>query len=210
MRKTIIAIMLALALVLIPVGSALAATSQNVTVTANPVYLAFTVEADDMGTDWPINGLAAGDGLIRPNTTYFANPLDDEGAPTAGGVLGTECWFTFDNDSNVDIDIYCMMSDFVVGGMTNSAGGYTSNGATAFGASGYFEGGLWDGDAETFPKVAYSAKFIDGLDKQGGADEDIKWGIALLTQDDDFASADSTESTVTCTAVEAGATAPTP
>jgi hypothetical protein len=205
MRKTILAIMLALALVLIPVGSAFAAPVP-VTVTATPVFLSFTAKADDAGTDWPINDLMTtpvppeGDGLIRPATTYYSNPTADMTPPTPTGVKATECWFTFDNDSNVAIDITCKMSDFVTGGMTNTELGYADTvGAGKFGASGYVSGAAFA--AVIFPRDTESAKFIDNLPKDVGSDT-IKWGIALLTQSDDFASATPTVSTVTCTALE--------
>ena len=198
MKKTLIAIVLALALTLIPVSSALAANPETATVTCTPVVLSIDLGATG---DWPVNNVGGGDALVRPDTLYYSNPVGDETAPS-GTVLVGECHFTFTNLSNVAIDITCNMSDFVGGdASTNSDGGYTSNGATTFGASGYYEGGAWTGGAVTF-QVAGSGLFIDALDESGGADDDIMWGIAMTTQSDDFTLTTNMVSTVTCTATE--------
>jgi hypothetical protein len=218
MKRTILAIVLALALVVIPVSSAMASTSKDVTVKAKPVHLSFTALNDDAGTDWLVNDLLAipvgdeGDGFVRPNILYYSNPLGDTTAP-ANPVVDGACYFTFDNNSNVAIDIYCKMADFTTLGagipMVNSEGGYTDNaGPNEFGASGYVKDGAWGpGPGVIFPRVLYSAKFISALAKQGGADT-IKWGVALLTQLLDFDTDQNQESILTCTAVEAGKAAP--
>jgi hypothetical protein len=192
LKRTLIAIVMALALMLIPVGSALADSSVNVTVTATPGYLSIDVAP----TDWTINGIS-GDGIVRTGTTYYANPLGDETAPT--GISDGECRFTFTNDGNLDVDITCNMDDFSGGdaNMTNSDGGYTSNGNTSFGASGYYSGGTWDTDAVTFASSG-SSTFISGLT----VSNTIKWGVALLTQTDPFAGSAASSSIITCTASE--------
>jgi hypothetical protein len=143
----------------------------DVTVTATPGYLSIAVDP----TDWTINAIT-GDGIIRPNTTYYANPLGDT-TPPSGTVLDTECRFTFTNDGDVNVDVTIAMSD--LGTMTNGGGGYTANGATSFGASAYISGLAWPGGAITLATAptAFETAFAPGS---------VKWGVALLTQTDSF------------------------
>jgi hypothetical protein len=78
LKRTILAIMLALALVAIPVSTVLAATSQDVTITATPTFISIT------------NAPASHDfGVVAAS-----------GTPNTG-----ETNFTITNDSSVDIDI---------------------------------------------------------------------------------------------------------
>ena len=77
MRKTLIAILMALALVVIPVGSAFAATTAAVTVTATPTFISIT----NLPTSWGI-------GVVAASTT-----------PSTG-----ETNFTITNSSSVPID----------------------------------------------------------------------------------------------------------
>jgi len=197
MKKTLIALLLALALVVIPVSSALADSSVGVTVTATPGVLSISLIGPDT---WPINGVKAGDGVIRTDTLYYSNPLGDETAP-ADPVVDGACLFKFSNDSNVSIDITCDMGDFVlaaggtdIGYMDNSDGtGYLDNGPTEFGASGYAsEAAL---SYVTF-KTTGSSTFITNLAATGSK----MWGVALTTQEDAFTSIDAIKSTITCTA----------
>lgn len=77
MRKTLLAILLALALVVIPVGSALAATSADVTVTATPGIISITVD----------------------NPTYDFGAILENTTPST-----TTNYFTIDNTSTVITD----------------------------------------------------------------------------------------------------------
>ena len=193
MKKTILAILMAVALIVIPVGNALAASSVDVTVTASPAVISLTV----LPTTWDINDEVAGDGLVRINTTYYANPTGDETAPN-NPVVDGDCRFTFTNDGTVNIDIACDFADFTSGdAMQNSEGGYTVNGANDFGASGYASGAAWPGGAVDFLSTG-SAEFIDDLAVSGT----IMWGAAILMQSGDFVSAVTMDSTITCTATE--------
>ena len=134
MKRTLFAILLALALVLIPVGSAFADTDATVDVTAHPSILSIT----NAPATWEVNGLVTPGIKIARNTTYYANPLGDTTAPTGGGVLDGECNFTLTNTGDVAADVTIAMTD--LGTMTIVAGGYTVNGATSFGASAYISG----------------------------------------------------------------------
>lgn len=81
MKKTLIAVLMALALTVIPVGSALAATSQNVTVTATPTFISITNDSAT-GNNFDFGVIAASS---TPDTT--------------------EDYFTVTNDSTVNIDV---------------------------------------------------------------------------------------------------------
>jgi hypothetical protein len=81
MRKTLIALLLAVALTVIPVGSALAASTQDVTITATPTFISIT------------NDSATGN-------NYNFGVVAESGTPGTG-----ETYFTITNDSTVDIDI---------------------------------------------------------------------------------------------------------
>ena len=101
MRKTLIAILMALALVVIPVGSVLAANSADVTVTATPTYIALT----NSTTTWPI-------GMVSENQagTYWwkgsapSFPLGDAG-----------CTSTITNTGNVAENINVHAHNFLGG-----------------------------------------------------------------------------------------------
>lgn len=208
MRKTILAILLALALVLIPVGNAFAASSVDVYVYATPMILSLTVSP----TGWYINYADTtdghsgsdydpwGDNITRPNITYFSNPLGDNLTPNVvspGTTDNTECLFLFTNNSGVSIDISCTMSDFVGGDqMVNGEGGYTANSDNVFGASGYVSGADWTTDAVN---LSYSDNV---LVTDLGDTLDIWWGIALLTQQDAYSTPGTMTSTILCTAAE--------
>jgi hypothetical protein len=197
MRKTLLAILLALALVLIPVGNAFAASSVDVYVYATPMILSLTVTP----TNWYINSLGPlagtyGDNITRPNTLYYSNPLGDNVSPS-DPVVNAETHFMFENNSGVAIDISCRMTDFINGDlMQNGEGGYTINSANVFGASGYALGDSWPADAIIF-------SYSDNVLVTDLADSDnITWGVALLTQQDAFTVAGTMTSTITCTAAE--------
>lgn len=204
MRKTILAILLALALVLIPVGNAFAASSVDVSVYATPMVLSLTVAP----TDWYINGVGPsgptyvpfGDNKTRPDTTYFSNPLGDNLTPDAyGNVADNETHFMFINSSGVPIDISCRMSDFVGGDlMQNGGGGWNATPTdNVFGASGYVFNTTWPTAAVNFPATSDNTLVTNLLDS-----DNITWGVALLTQQDAFNVAGTMTSTITCTAAE--------
>lgn len=190
MRKTLIAILIALALIVIPVGSALAATSQNVTVTATPKFISIT----NTPTDWNIGGTSA---KIDKSTTYYSNPLGETTAPSAL-VADGECKFTITNTSNVAINITVNFPNFTGGdAMTNINTGYANNGANQFGASGYISGMTWPAGA-----VILKSSASDALKTNLAASTNLKWGIAIKTQSDDWTSGSEMSSTVTVTATQ--------
>ena len=99
MKKAIISITLAVALLMIPAGAALAATSQAVTVTATPSYVSIS---NDPST-WPIGAVNASSSYWSKNATPTF-PLDDG-----------ECYFTVTNDGSVAVDITVTGANFTGG-----------------------------------------------------------------------------------------------
>lgn len=209
MRKTILAILLALALVLIPVGNAFAASSVGVTVVATPAILSIDVTPLSWCINWADTAgghsgpayLPYGDNVTRWNTLYFSNPLGDNVTPTSLGAVGdTECLFTFTNNTIAPIKITCKMGDFVGGDlMKNGGGGWnltpTDN---VFGASAYVSNTAWPTAAVT---LSYTDNLtVPSLAASPGPGNTIKWGVALYTQADAFTVAGEMNSTITCTA----------
>jgi hypothetical protein len=101
-KKTLIAILLALALVVIPVGSALAAPSAGVTITATP---ATYVSISNDTPSWAV-------GTVDKSTDYWWKgsaptwPLGDGG-----------CTATISNDGNVTENIAIKGANFTSGGV---------------------------------------------------------------------------------------------
>jgi len=185
------------------VTPALADTSDDITVTAAPAYIAISIAHDT----WTINGLGDNDpalnsfGVIVPATTYYSNPIDDAVdtvAPSAT-VLEAECYFEIANSSTIITDITANMVHFTGGdAMQNSDGGYTDAEAGEFGASTYIEGAAWTGDAVILANSGSGA-----MEEDLAATTNLFFGIAIKTQSDAWASADNMTSTVTVTATAA-------
>jgi hypothetical protein len=95
MKKTILAILLALAMVLMPVGSAFADTTAGVTITATPTYIALT----NSQATWTM-------GTIVENTTYYWTA---DGLVPAEPLSDGDMKSTITNTGSVteDIDIKC-------------------------------------------------------------------------------------------------------
>lgn len=177
-------------------GIVLAADSDTIEVTANPVFISISVSPDT----WTINDLLdpavgkVGDGKVRYNTQYYANPLGDTTAPSAT-VLDAECNFTLTNTSNVHTDITLNFPNFAGGdAMTNSNTG--SNGATSFGAYSWYSGLTYTN------KVVSKATGSDVLISNLGETTNKKFGIEIKTQSGKFTSATAMTSTVDVSAVE--------
>jgi len=191
LRKTILAILLALALVVVPIGSVSAASSQDVTVTADPLFLSIT---NSPGT-WTINGIGGGSGWINVNTTYYSNPLGDTTAPSAT-VLNTECYFTVTNAVGADTcDLTVTWGDFAGGSanMTNSNDG--TNGVNTYGAYCWYEGMTYAN--KVIVKDSGSDKMYDaGL----AAGSSLKWGVEIKTRTNAWTGGSASTSTLTITA----------
>ena len=176
-------------------GIALAADTATITVTANPVFVSISVSP----STWTINGVGPlvgkiGDGKIRKNIVYYANPLGDTTSPSATVVDG-ECNFTLTNTSNVITDITLNFPNFTGGdAMTNSNTG--SNGATSFGAYGWYSGMIYSN------KVIAKASGSDILMGSLGATTNKKFGMEVKTMSNTFTSATAMTSSVQVSAAE--------
>jgi hypothetical protein len=182
-RKTLIAILIALALVVIPVGSAFGA---DVTVTATPSY----VTLNNTPITWDVGNAGT---KILPNTTYYSNPLGGTTPPSAT-VLDGECHFTADTTgSTVNTTLTVTWGTFTGGGcdMTNSDTG--SNGATTYGAYCWYSGMTYTN------KVVVKSTGSDAM-KSAHAPGSVKWGVEIKTRTNDWTSGTASTSTLTITA----------
>lgn len=188
MKKLLISLALVLVLVvgfIIPVS---ADTSDDVTVTATPEFIAIT----SAPTTWTINDLT-GSGVILVDTVYYANPGGDTTPPSATVVDG-ECNFTITNTSTVATDITCTWGSFTGGDgdMTNSDLG--TNGATTYGAYSWFSGDTYAS------KVIIKSTGSDVGKNALGATTNIKWGCEIETRTNAWTGGSSSTSTLTVTA----------
>ena len=188
MKRLVLPLVMVITLAILPASGALAATSQNVTVTAIPGV----VSISNAPSTWTINGITKS-GVISANTTYYSNPLGDNITPSATVAAG-ECYFTVTNSSTVNITLTVNFGDFSGGdAMTNTNTGSATT--TGFGASSYYDG------------MTYSSKVIA---KSTGSDAlianvanttaSLKWGLEVKTRTDEWSSGDAQTSTVTITA----------
>jgi hypothetical protein len=189
-KKLLISIILAVALLLIPVSGVFAATSQNVTVTATPAYIAIA----NAPSTWTINDVAgAGGKTIAVNTQYYSNPLGDTTVPSDPVVDG-ECRFTVTNTSSVAIDLTVNFPDHANGdASTNSNDG--TNLLGTFGAYSYCTGMTYS-SGKVLAKASGSSAMKSGL----AATTNIKWGLAYKSQSNAWTSGTAMTSTVVITA----------
>ena len=189
-RRTAVAILIAVTLVLSGVLPALAATSQDVTVTATPSYIAIS----NGQATWTINGIA-GSGVIEPSTTYYANALGDTDVPDAT-VGATEGYFPITNTSSVDITLTVDMENFA-GGDANMTNGETgSAGATSYGAYSWYEGQTYAN--KVIIKTNGTGSDVLWTSPTPGADIDL--GAEISTQTNAWAGGGSSTATLKITA----------
>lgn len=192
MKRLIISVMLAVALLLVPVAGALAATSQNVTVTATPSFISIT----NTPNTWNIGNVgSATDALIATSTTYYSNP-GGATTPPSGTVLDGECRFAVTNTSTVATNIVVNFPDHT-GGSASTNGSGTA-GANAFAAFGYVSGELFSA------KVTLLATGSGNLISSLAAGTGFKWGMQYDSQTGDWTSGDQMSSTVVMTATASG------
>ena len=193
MKRILFTLLAVLALVLsigVPVFGA-AGTTQDITVTATPKYLAIEIDV----LTWVINGIT-GTGVIDPSTTYYSNPIGDTTAPTATVVDG-ECRFTVDNTSTVHTNLKLHWHTFTGGdaNMINVDTGAAD--ATHFAGFCYLSGALLSA------KVQVTIADIE-VKHDLGETTDVKFGLQIDTQTGAWAGGDPSTATVTMT-VEAHA-----
>jgi hypothetical protein len=174
--------------VMIP-SVAFASTSQNVTVTGAPSFIAIT----NTPSTWTINGASDnGSGYILPATTYYSNPVLGTASPGAT-VNDTVCEFTVSNASaTVPMTLTVTWSAFTGGdAMINTNTG--SANATAYGAYCWYSGMTYSG--KVVAKTAGSS-----LMKSSWSSATLKWGVEISTMTGAWTSGTAETSTITITA----------
>lgn len=193
LRILFTSMMLVVVLIATLVLPTMAADSQDVTVTATPLYLAIT---NDPST-WTLNDAGGGSGTISPDTIYYSNPLGDT-TPPSSTVLDGECRFTVTCSSGATTcDLTVNMGDFSGGSanMTNSDDG--TNGATSYGAHSWYSGMSY-GSKVVMKTTGSSTLYATGL----AADASLKWGAEVETQTNAWSGSSSSTATMTITATE--------
>jgi len=193
-KKLLIAVMLVLALVLVPVTPAFADTSQEVSVTATPAFIGIANAPDN----WTVNDIVGvgTKGVMAVDTVYYSNPLGDCDVPSDPVVDG-ECRFTITNTSTVITDLTVNFPDHA-GGDASTNSDLGTNDTTKFGAYVYCTGMTYS-SGKVVCKKAGSAAMKEDL----AATTDIKWGITYESQSDAWTSPTPMTSTVTITATAA-------
>jgi len=186
----LLSVVLALALFMGLSIPAFAATSQDVTVTGTPSYIAIS---NDPAT-WTVNE-ETGDSLMDTSTEYWSNPLGDTSTPSDPVVDG-ECRFTITNTSTVITDLTVNFIHFTGGdAMQNSGTG--DGGAGTFGAYSYCTGMTY-----STGKVVADNAGSGAMKASLAASTNIKWGVSCDTQTDVWTSPDAQTSTITITSTE--------
>ena len=191
MKRLLIAVILVIALLALPVSGVLAATSQDVIVTATPAYISIT----NTPSTWIINGITKS-GVIAANTTYYSNPVGDNETPSATVAPG-ECYFSVNNTGTVNATINVNFSDFTGAGdyMDNSNAG--TNTDNTFGAWSYYDGMTYTAkvQADESGSAAWSDNLTPGTP--------LGWGLEICTRETEWTSSENMTSTVTITAAVA-------
>lgn len=181
---------------IVPASGALAATSQDVTVTATPGFIAIA----NSPTAWVINDVDdAGGKTIAVSTTYYANPGGDTTAPSSTVVDG-ECRFTVTNTSSVITNIVVNFPDHT-GGDASTNSDLGTNDTTKFGAYAYTSYGSlnYSSTGKVIAKTTGSDNLISSLT----ASTNFLWGLAYESQSNDWTSGTAMSSTVVITATPA-------
>lgn len=201
-KKIGIALIMAVAILasLLPATPLFAATSEGVTVTATPAFIA----CDNDPATWTLNDIV-GDGVspkgtIAIDTIYYSNPYGDGDSPAdvqdgeeADTVIAGECRFTLTNTSTITTDMFVHIGSFSGGSanMTNSDD-TGANGATTYGAFSYCTGMTYS-TGKVVCKSTGSAATKEDL----APTTNILWGLALETQTDAWAGGSASTATMT-------------
>lgn len=188
-RRILVGVLLAMVLTLTPALPTLAASSDDITVTATPAYLSITVSPDTWAPNDIVGDGVTPKGSIAPDTVYYANPLGDATVPSDPVVDG-ECRFTLTNASTVATDVTINFPDHTGGdASTNSNTG--ANGATTFGAYSYCTGMTY-----STGKVVAQASGSDPMKENLAATTNIKFGLTYESQTNEWTSGTAMSSTV--------------
>lgn len=193
MKRLVISFIVAMALVIIPVSVALAATSQDVSVTAQPGYIAIS----NSPAAWVINDVADATGkYIAVDTIYYSNPLGDTSIPSDPIVDG-ECRFTVTNTSGIATNIVVNFPHHT-GGDASENSDLGTNDTTKFGAYAYTSYGSLN--YSSTGKVIAKNTGSDALISSLPATTNFMWGLAYESKSDAWGSGTAMTSTVVITA----------
>ena len=184
MRRLIVVVLAVLAMVIGMAVPAMALTTVDVTITAQPAYIVVT----QAQTTWVLNGID-GDGatpkfFIIPNDTYYANPAgaNGDGTPPSATVLNTECYFDLvTTGSTLPLDLTVNCSDFAGGGAAMTNSGNSTIGPTAYVGYCWGEGATYatiGAGNRTLMLTAASGKMKSGLTETAS----WHWGADIATQ----------------------------
>lgn len=193
MKRILVAILLVLALMSVGTMPALAAPSDNITVTVTPAFLSISIAPDTWAPNDIVGDNVTPKGTTAPDTVYYANPLGDATIPSDPVVDG-ECRFTITNTSSVATDITVNFPDHT-GGDASTNSNLGTNGATTFGAYSYCTGMPYSTD-----KVIAKVTGSDPMKTNLGATTNLKFGLTYETQTNAWTVATAMASTVNVTA----------
>ncbi|MBA7625534.1 hypothetical protein ES703_32965 [subsurface metagenome] len=191
MKRLVISVIVAMALVIIPVSGVLAATTAEVTVTAVPSYVGITID----NTAWTLNGIS-GSGLLAKDTTYYSQATLSETTAFGDPVLAANCWHTVTNDSSVNITLKGDMSVFS-GGTDPMTNGNGTAGANAFAAWVCEADGVADWSTD---KVVMDTTGSGTFWTSASPGDDIKVAFGVQTQTNAWDQADDQTTTILLTA----------
>jgi len=186
MKKTLLAIMLALAMVLIPVGSAFAANPEVVTITANPYWI---ISIESTPNTWTPATTEAPPG-VRLNSEYWWK--GDKVAPAfvGGGVLPlADCGAVLANVGTEAVTVEINGDDFSGGvGWTlvtyASPPGIDEVSVTAWLEGDAFGAGIdlttTGGTPDDYAFIG-AGKTVTSLDAPGGANPSTGWEMRLTS-----------------------------
>ena len=189
MKKLVISVVLAVALVIVPASGVLAVDTAEVTVTAVPSYIDISIS----NTAWTLNGIS-GSGALAINTTYYSQKTQSETTVFGDPVLIANCQNLVTNSSGINITLKADMSNFANGTVPMTNGNGTA-GANAFAAWVCAAGSNWSA-AEV---MQTSGSTIFWTSSSAGDDIDVAFGVQ--TQTGAWTDATSQESTITLTGV---------
>ena len=196
MKRMIVVILAVLTLVIGMAIPAMAATTADVVITANPAYITIT----NAGGNWTMNDLV-GDGVtpkgyIAPDTVYYSNPAGDAQTP-ADTVTAGQCKWTIDpTGSSLHVDLKVNCGAFTGGGaaMANTDGA-GENGAATYGGFTYYEGMTYSSGKVVMKSTGSAALYSDL-----GEATTIKWGAAIETRTNAWTASGASTATMTITA----------
>lgn len=190
MRKILYGVLLA-GLLLLAIVPPAAAT--DVTVTATPSYVSFS----STSTQWDMDDITDGDGLVDTDTIYYANPGGDTTAPSSTVVDG-ECLWNWTNDSSVNIDVFVNCSAFTGGDATMTPSSDGNNGVDLCGCYSYVSGNAYPGDNEIMKTSGSAAVYTTS-----SPGEDKYWGAQIETRTNAWTGSGQSTATISITASEA-------